>query len=230
MFVVRKMRWHPVQDDTDVVLVQIIDQVHEVLRRSEARAGSVVAGDLVSPRAEERMLHHRQQFDVSESHVVHVVGQLGRELAVTQRAIAFFRHAHPRSQMHFVGRDGSVRLVAIMARPQPLVVVPLIIQFPHDRCRARWDLVVITVGVSLVDLVHVIARAQVIFVDRPMAQSGDKRLPHAGAGPRIHGMRIGIPAVEGANHRDALRVGRPHHEIGAALAVELDHMRAKLLE
>ena len=78
VFVGREVRRHPVEDDADAVLVQVVDQVHEVLRRAEARSGSEVAGGLVSPGAVEGMLHHGQELDVGESHVADVFGELRR--------------------------------------------------------------------------------------------------------------------------------------------------------
>ena len=68
--VVGEVRGHPVQDHADAVLVQVVDQVHEVLRRAVAAGGSEVAGHLVSPGAVEGMLHHRHEFHVREAHAV----------------------------------------------------------------------------------------------------------------------------------------------------------------
>src|SRR5208337_5167088 len=44
----REVRWNPVENDANVVLVEAIDQVHEILRRAVARGGGEVAGGLVS--------------------------------------------------------------------------------------------------------------------------------------------------------------------------------------
>ena len=41
-------------------------------------------------------------------------------------------------------------------------------------------------------------------------------------------MRISVPAIEIAHHRDALSIGRPHGEIGAASPVDLDALWKKL--
>ena len=45
----RKMRRHPVEDHADAVLVQVVDQEHEVLRRAITAGRREVAGDLVAP-------------------------------------------------------------------------------------------------------------------------------------------------------------------------------------
>ena len=132
--------------------------------------------------------------------------------------------------MHFVDGDGRVELVALVAGAHPLVVVPFVIEVPDDRRRARRNFVVEAVRVGLVHLVHVIARTDVVLVHRALAQPGEEGLPDARAFPRRHGVRVGIPAVEVADHRDALGIGRPHREVGARLAVEFGQVRAKLLE
>ena len=67
--------------------------------------GREVAGDLVAPRAVERVLHHRQQLDVGEAHVVDVGDELVGQLAVGERAVALLRVAPPRAEVHLVDRD-----------------------------------------------------------------------------------------------------------------------------
>src|SRR5690625_435684 len=49
MFIAWKMGRNPVEDDADPVLVQVIDQVHEILRRSVATGRGKIAGSLVAP-------------------------------------------------------------------------------------------------------------------------------------------------------------------------------------
>src|SRR5688572_17449024 len=49
MLVGGEVRRHPIKNNPDIVLVQIIDQVHQVLRRAVVPGGGKVTGDLVSP-------------------------------------------------------------------------------------------------------------------------------------------------------------------------------------
>ena len=49
VLVVGEVRRHPVENDADVVLVEVVHEVLEVLRRAEARGGREVSGDLVAP-------------------------------------------------------------------------------------------------------------------------------------------------------------------------------------
>ena len=176
------------------------------------------------------MLHHRHEFDVGEAHLGNVVGQLHRQLAIAERAIALLRHAHPRAEMHLVGRHGRVEFVVLVARTHPLVVAPFVLGVPDDRRGARRNLVVEGERVSLVDPVHVIARTDVVLVHRAAAEIGDEGFPDARVLMRLHGMQLGIPVVEVADHGDALGIGSPHGELRTALAVALGSVRAEFLE
>src|SRR5207237_4247794 len=73
VFVGRKMGGHPVEDHADAALVQEIDEVHEVLWRAVAAARHEVAGGLVAPRAEERVLHDGQELDVGEAQTLQMI-------------------------------------------------------------------------------------------------------------------------------------------------------------
>ena len=44
-----EVRRHPVEDDADIVLMQVVNQVHEFLRFAIAAGRCIVAGDLISP-------------------------------------------------------------------------------------------------------------------------------------------------------------------------------------
>ena len=52
----REMGGNPVQDHADALFVQIIDEIHELLGRSVAGGGRIIAGYLVAPGGVQRML------------------------------------------------------------------------------------------------------------------------------------------------------------------------------
>ncbi len=54
-----KVGGHPVEEDADAPLVQVIDERHEIGRLAVTAGRRVVADGLVAPRAVEGMLHHR---------------------------------------------------------------------------------------------------------------------------------------------------------------------------
>ena len=93
--VAREVRGHPVDDDADARLVQRVDEEPEVVGRAEPRGRRVVRGDLVPPRAAERVLGDRQELHVGEPHVGHVGGELAGQLAVGQPG-------PPRAEVHLV--------------------------------------------------------------------------------------------------------------------------------
>ena len=68
MSIRREVRRHPIENYPYAVLMQVIHQVHEILWLAVACRGREVAGRLISPRAVEGMLHHRQELDVGEPH------------------------------------------------------------------------------------------------------------------------------------------------------------------
>ena len=104
----REVRWNPVENDADVVLVQVVHEVHEILRSAVARRRCEVAGGLISPGAIERMLHNREKLNMSEAQLGDVLCQPGRHFAVGERAVVLFRHAHPGAEVDLVHRHGSV--------------------------------------------------------------------------------------------------------------------------
>ena len=180
----REVRRHPVENDADAVLVQVVDQVHEILRRAVARGGREVAGGLISPGTVERMLHHRQELDVGEAHLVDVFGEAGRDLAVGQRAVVLFGDAHPRAEMDFVNRMGARSELRPARFCHPVVVAPLVVEIPDDRGGARRFLVQQAERVGFVDVVSVALRLDVELVERAVGDAGDEAFPDAGRAAR----------------------------------------------
>ena len=86
VLILRKVAGHPVEDHADAGLVKGVDEELEILGRAEAAGRREEADHLVAPRSGERMLHHRQQLDVREAHVVHVRHQRARPSRDTNAA------------------------------------------------------------------------------------------------------------------------------------------------
>src|SRR5215475_1592636 len=68
----REVRRHPVENHADTALVQSIDEVHQILRRTIIGGRSEVAGGLVAPGAEKGMIHDRQELHMRVSHLFKV--------------------------------------------------------------------------------------------------------------------------------------------------------------
>ena len=124
----REMRRHPVEDHTDAMLMQEVDQIHQVLRRSIARGRCEVAGCLVAPGAVERVLGQRQQLDMGESLLDDVLRERARDVPISWECVVL--GAPPRSEVHFVDRHRRSETVAACALCHPGAVAPLVLQGP----------------------------------------------------------------------------------------------------
>src|ERR1700722_3170616 len=74
-FVFWKMRGNPIQNYADSSLVKIVDEIHEVVGRSEPAGGGEIAEGFVSPGTVEGVLHDGEKFDMCEASVVDVIGE-----------------------------------------------------------------------------------------------------------------------------------------------------------
>ncbi len=116
--VAREVGGHPVEDHADAAGVQAVDERPHVVGRAVAGGGRVVPGDLIAPRAAERVGHHRQQLDVGEAHVVGVGRQLVGQLRVGERAVVLERVQPPGAEVDLVDRHRlAERLEAARAWP-----------------------------------------------------------------------------------------------------------------
>ena len=130
--------------------------------------------------------------------------------------------------MHFV--NGNRRTEAILFYParHPGIVMPgVALQIPHTRSRLRANLCGEPVGIRFVDLVIVVARFDVIFVDGPLTDIGYEAFPNARRA-RVQAACLRIPSVEVTNHRNQLRIRRPDGKVHAATPIPLREVRAQL--
>src|SRR5215472_11872812 len=133
----RKVRRYPVKNHSNVALMKDIDQVLEVVGIAKSGGRCEISAHLISPRSGEGMLHHRHEFDVGESQISNVVGQLVRHLAIGQRAISLLGYAAPRAKVNFVDRQGLSQRVATTALLDPAAVVVSVLRIEHHRRRPR---------------------------------------------------------------------------------------------
>src|SRR5690606_9870579 len=102
-------RYGTPQDFMYLVTVQVVDEVHEVLRGAVAGGGRKVPRGLVTPGAVERMLHDGQELDVGKAGAKDVLGQERGQLAVGQRAVALLGHPPPGAEVDLVDGDGRAQ-------------------------------------------------------------------------------------------------------------------------
>jgi hypothetical protein len=181
MLIAREMRWDPVEEDADAAAVEGVDEVHEFLWRAEPTRRREVADRLVAPRAVEGMLGNRQELDVRVAHVVDVVAELFRQLAIAEPAVVVFGDAHPGPEMDFVDADRRMQGVPAATSLHPLAVAPVVTgDVPHLGSSVRTDLGCEAEGIRLVDAVAMVARADGVLVERPLSDAFHPALPDTG--------------------------------------------------
>src|SRR5689334_21478502 len=115
------------------------------------------------------MLRHRQELDVSEAEVGHVVGDGVGQLAVAQETTVLPGDTPPGTEMQLVDRPGAAERVDSRATLHPLLILPLIGELPDHGCGARWQFGAKRVRVALVDGVAAMARDDMVLVERAWA-------------------------------------------------------------
>ena len=193
------------------VLVQMIDEVHEVLRRAVARGRREIAGGLVAPGSVERMLGDRHQLDVREAHVAHVVARArarARGSSGNCRPCAATSRGAPR-------RSRSARR-ARCAAPRDAIhspSLPLPLERPHPRAGRGRELAEEAERIGLLRGEIVPARGDAVLVGLPALGGGHGALPDARAVPaRRERILACAPAVPVADHRYLGGVRRPHRK------------------
>ena len=90
-----KMAGHPVEDHPDARPMQRVDEVTELVGRSEATARREEIDHLIAPRSVEGMLHDGEQFDMGESHLRDIADQLLRQFQIAKRPVVFLGTTAP---------------------------------------------------------------------------------------------------------------------------------------
>ena len=198
---------HPVDDHGDVPGVQVVDEVAEVVGRSEACRRRVVRRDLVTPGAAERVLGDGQELDVGEALLDGVIGQLVREFAVAE-ALA------PRREVDLVDAHRLTLGRGPFPARDPRVVGPDMFGHgdPGRGCRGRAGAEGHGVGLVADDAVGAMDPELVVG---PVADVGDEDLPHPADPDLAHRRNAPGPVVEVADHGDTVGIRRPHGEGGA---------------
>src|SRR5439155_5368553 len=73
MRILGKMRGHPIDDDGNAFLMAAVDEVHEILGRSETRSGRKIPDHLIAPGAGKWVLHDGHQLQVRVAHSLQIL-------------------------------------------------------------------------------------------------------------------------------------------------------------
>ena len=81
-----EMGGHPVENDTDIFLMEVVHKIHEVLRTSVAGGRREITCDLVAPGGIQGMLRDAHELNMRITHVQAVLRDLHRALPVIHKA------------------------------------------------------------------------------------------------------------------------------------------------
>ena len=123
------------------------------------------------------MFFERQKLDMSESMLDGIVSELGRHLAISQRAIAVFSDAPPRTQMNFINRKGLAPCLSVLSLIHPGAIAEFVFRIEDNRRSARRDFHHEGVRIGLEKLLP--ARLDLVLVEFALAQAGNEKFPHA---------------------------------------------------
>ena len=218
-----KMGRHPVQNNPDVVLMHDIHKFHELFRFPIPGGRGKVSAGLITPGGIIGILHHRQQFHMSISHLLEIGRQLLRGLYIVKRLVGGI--PPPGTQMHLIDIHRFLQIVTLGTLLQPLCIVPLvslqIIQFGGGG-RARLHMV----GIGIRFQTNLPAGGlDAVFIDLHGLKLGNITFPHPVFGDTFHRMFLTVPLVKISHHRNTSGVGRPHPENKSAAASPFGGMR-----
>ncbi len=108
-----KMRRHPVENDADSAGMQMVDEIHQILRRAVACRRREISRGLIAPRTIERVLGDRHEFDMRKSGLLEIGGQLVRQLAIVEKVAVL---AAPGTDVQFIDGHGRSQTVSCGAR------------------------------------------------------------------------------------------------------------------
>jgi hypothetical protein len=74
MLITREMRWYPVENHANAVLMEIVNKIHYVLWRSVAARRGKIAADLIPPRAVEWVLHKWEELHMGKAQLCDIFG------------------------------------------------------------------------------------------------------------------------------------------------------------
>ena len=122
----REMCGNPVHQNTDTGLMAAVNKTHQHFRGSIPGSRREIAGDLVSPRAVERVFRQRHQFDMGITHLLNIRNQLIGQAFIIQR-IARLKPS-PASGVHLIDIHRFTDCAALFTLSNPGAVTPLVIR------------------------------------------------------------------------------------------------------
>ena len=218
---------HPVQNNADAGLVQLIHQGHKILGGAVAAGRGKVAGDLIAPAAVKGVFGNGQQLHMGVAHIFYVRDQLVRQLGVVVRNLLFGILHLPAADLHLIDGHRTVDGVFFGLFGAPCGVAPSVVFNIVDLAAVGGaGLGMESVGVSLVEKL-VPLRGDAVFIGVKFLDTRHEQFPDA-VGYGMQRMLARCPTVKVAHQRYGFCVGRPYPEHCTGLTVLLTQMRTEI--
>ncbi len=207
-----KMGRHPVQNNPYPGLVEFIDKIHKVFRRTVSGGGSIIPHHLVSPGGVEGMLHHRHQLHMGVPHLLHIGNQPGCDFTVIGIGLSL-RGIRHRAQVHLVHAHRGVAGLEFFPGLQKSCVPPgKTVQIRHHRRRLRAQLRGVSVRIGL-QIGQASLELQLIFIVVPRARIRQEKLKYARVPQPAHLVHPSVPSVKISHHTDPHGSGSPDRKV-----------------
>ncbi len=172
------------------------------------------------------MLVDRHQLDVRIAHLLAVIHQLVRQLAIGEPAAGVVGGPFPTAQVHLVERQGPLEPIGLAAPRNPGRIVPAVtIQVDHFGGRPRGHFGGEAHRIGLLE--NRVLMPDLVLVKRAFAQAGHEQLPEAAGDVLSHGVPAVVPVVEVAHHAHPAGIGGPQGEIHPFHPVDHPQVRAQ---
>ena len=162
-----EMGRHPIKQHANIVLMALVDEIHQVCRGAKTTGRTIKAQYLISPRSIQRMLGYRHQLNVGKAHFHNIGNQLVGQLAIGQvtRSPLFIGFFAPGTEMYFVDRNRLIKELMLGAVAHPIIITPLVtIKVNHHRSCFGALLHRETVGIGFIKAIAVFGH-KTIFID-----------------------------------------------------------------
>src|SRR6266487_555852 len=172
MIIPGKVRGHPVNENPDALLVQIIHKVLKVFRCTKTTCRCIITRYLVSPRSIIRMLGNWHKLDMRESHIFDIGCQSNCQFTIGHETILFkstldmtIGDMPPGTKMYFIDRDGRIQLLMLPALLDPGIISPgMLMYIGYDTRSARTQLGSKTVRVRFINSIVIETRVKRVLV------------------------------------------------------------------
>src|ERR1700691_6789580 len=85
MLIGREMRRHPIENDADPAGMQVVHEIHQILRCAVTRRRREIPRSLISPKTIEGVLGNRHEFNMRKSRLVEILRQGMRQFPVVEK-------------------------------------------------------------------------------------------------------------------------------------------------